>query len=242
MALTLSGIKTAFKTFVSRTDTDDFVSQIIKTSQNSIVSEGFFDWSLDQNNRSQTLVSGTIEYDLKTLNSSWNIRKIKAIWMKDENGARRRKLPQRDLAWVREFYPDPATFPNSSIPEFYYVKDDGKTIGLIPIPDSSTYIIYVDFFTFPADPASNDLVIPEEFELVLLSHLAYLWYNSIQNFEASDRKMVEYRQFLKPLLIKNDQDNTKDVYRTVKPYGTHGGNTNTRRQRYSDSEWDSVAP
>ena len=240
MALTLAGIKTAFQTYMHRTDTDTFVAGLLKTVQNHIVSEDYFDWTIDQNNRSHTLSASTQEYDIATLNPTWNIRKIRHVWLKEEVGARRGKLIFRDMAYIRQFYPDPETFPTENIPEEYYIKDDGKTIGFIPIPDAA-YIVYLDFYTFPSDPASNDIVIPENFELVVLSFLAYLWHKSTKDFEAADRENSEYRNFLKPLLTKDNLNNSKDVRRGIKPFGTH---TRPLRviQRYTDAEWDSVAP
>lgn len=241
MALTLAGVQSAFQIYVSRSDTDTYVTGILKTVQNQIVSEDYFDWSLDQNNRTQTLVASTKEYNLATLNPTWNIRKIKNAWFEeDDAGARRGKLAFRDLAHIREFYPDPAISPSEGIPEIYYILDDGKTIGFIPIPDAA-YIVNFDLYVFPPDPAGNDLIIPENFELVVLSFLAYLWHKTAKDFEAANAELLEYRNFLKPLLTKDNHNQTKDVRRGFKVFNTHGRSIRNR-QHYTDAEWESLLP
>lgn len=243
MSLTLASVKTAFQAYMQRTDTDTFVEAMIKAAQDNIISEDYFSWTIDQNSRTITTSDGTATYNLSTLQPTWNVRKIKHIYMKrgDEGSVYSGKLRMLDLDTVRSWYPDPVTDLGTDIPERYYIVDDGKTFGTIPVPNND-YILNIDFYSYAPDPSGNNLLLPEEFQFALLALLANLWYSANDNLKMASFKISEYRQWLKPLLSKDDLDQTKDSGRRMKLFGTRLPREDRINRHYNSDDYLNAAP
>jgi hypothetical protein len=221
MAMNLASVKAAFAAFIQRdaTLTDPWVASVLKIAQDTIISEDYWTWSRNQENKTFPTVDGTAEYDLRTLYAAWNIRIVEHLWLKRDSTGNEVKLDPLDMLDTRTFAPDPVNQFGEGRPTQYYIKDDGVTVGLIKVPDA-VYTVYVDFYMLAPDPAANDLLLPEQFAMPLLCLLAYMWHGGTGETDKSIKRYTEYTTWMQNILSKNNMNVHKDIKQTVKRFRT----------------------
>ena len=236
--LTLAQVKSTFSAMVKRpqTVTDSFVSGIVRMAQLEIVTKGYFSWTLVANDTDKfDTVIDKAEYKLSDLNPTWCLRRLESVFVKQDTNNNAGGLTELSLRTERLHAPDPKEQFGSGIPEYFYVKDNGKTINLFPVPDA-VYLVYVDYYRYPDDPVvSGNMLIPEEFEDVLILKLFSLWHRANEQAEKEALSDVKLRKRIKEML-SDDNNKTRGFRRPIVKHGT-----NSRRRRhsmYSESDFD----